>query len=66
MTDNKETYTEVQRAFGSAFADFKVKTKRTDTIRRCDAEATLGTGTGLCDTPLDKHGNCANADKHLS
>jgi hypothetical protein len=62
MTD----ITDDQRAFGSAFADFKVKTKRTDTLQRCDAVCARGTGTGICDTPLDDHGNCANAGQHLS
>lgn len=66
MTDIKEPYTEDQRAFGSAFADFKVKTKRSDTLRRCEAVTKRGTGTGLCDTPLDDHGNCGNAGEHLS
>jgi hypothetical protein len=32
---------------------------------RCDANAKRGTGTGICDRPLDEHGQCDRADKHL-
>jgi hypothetical protein len=66
MNDIKDQYTESQRAFGSAFADFKSRTKRSDGLRRCEETATRGTGTGVCDSPLDEHGNCPNARGHLS
>lgn len=32
---------------------------------RCEADSKRGTGTGLCDAPLDEHGNCPRADRHL-
>lgn len=35
------------------------------TRRRCDANARKGTGTGMCDAPLDEHGNCPNAGNHI-
>lgn len=31
---------------------------------RCGKLATKGTGVGVCDTPLDDHGNCSNASNH--
>jgi hypothetical protein len=34
-------------------------------LHRCEAEARKGTGTGVCDAPLDKHGNCPNVGDHL-
>lgn len=33
--------------------------------KTCDANAKRGTGTGICDRPLDEHGNCPNASNHL-
>lgn len=33
--------------------------------RRCEANARKGTGSGVCDTPLDKHGNCPNVGNHV-
>ncbi len=32
---------------------------------RCDAVAAKGTGTGLCDRPLDDHGQCDRASSHI-
>jgi len=31
----------------------------------CQAEALSGTGTRLCDEPLDEHGNCPRAGRHV-
>lgn len=66
MNESKEPNTDEKSAFGSAFADFKVRTKRSDGLPRCEETAVRGTGTGMCDTPLDEHGNCPNARGHLS
>lgn len=32
---------------------------------RCDANAKRGTGTGMCDHPLNEHGGCPNASNHI-
>lgn len=32
---------------------------------RCGAEARRGTGTGVCDRPLDGHGYCDRASDHI-
>lgn len=32
---------------------------------RCDNAAQRGTGTGVCDTPLDEHGQCSRASDHI-
>lgn len=32
----------------------------------CDANARRGTGTGMCDRPLDEHGQCDRAGDHLA
>lgn len=32
---------------------------------RCDANSRKGTGTGVCDAPLDAHGQCPRADEHV-
>jgi hypothetical protein len=34
-------------------------------MRRCDAQAHRGTGTGRCDGPIDKTGQCVRASQHL-
>lgn len=34
-------------------------------MNRCDAEAKKGTGTGVCNAPLDEHGNCPRAGSHV-
>lgn len=31
----------------------------------CDELAKKGTGLGVCNTPLDEHGNCPNAGNHI-
>jgi len=31
---------------------------------RCNQLAVKGTGVGICDTPLDRYGNCSNAGDH--
>lgn len=33
--------------------------------RRCEAYARRGTGTGLCDQPLDDLGQCSRASDHI-
>lgn len=33
---------------------------------RCEAQARKGTGTGMCDRPLDRHGNCDRAGDHIT
>lgn len=33
---------------------------------RCDADALHGTGFGICDQPLDEHGNCPHASRHVT
>lgn len=33
--------------------------------RRCEAHARKGTGTGMCDRRLDRHGCCDRAGDHL-
>lgn len=33
--------------------------------RRCEALARKGTGTGVCDRPLDEHENCDRASNHV-
>ena len=33
--------------------------------RHCDAQAHKGTGHGICNWPLDEHGNCPNAGRHV-
>lgn len=33
--------------------------------RHCDAHARRGTGTGVCDRPLDRHGGCDRAADHV-
>lgn len=35
-------------------------------IKRCEAEARKGTGTGMCNQPLDEHGNCPRANDHIN
>lgn len=32
---------------------------------RCGADARKGTGSGICDQPLDVHGNCDRASNHV-
>ena len=32
---------------------------------RCDANARIGTGTGMCDQILNAHGQCPRASNHL-
>ena len=32
---------------------------------RCEADAKRGTGTGVCDTPLDAHAQCPRAGQHV-
>lgn len=32
---------------------------------RCEAQARKGTGTGICDRPLDTNGYCDRANDHL-
>jgi hypothetical protein len=34
-------------------------------VTHCDADAVRGTGTGVCDAPLDARGACPRADRHL-
>jgi hypothetical protein len=34
-------------------------------VRRCDENARKGTGYGMCDAPLDRHGGCPNAGNHV-
>lgn len=34
-------------------------------VRYCDANARRGTGTGICDRPLDEIGQCDRASDHL-
>lgn len=34
-------------------------------IEYCLAEAKRGTGTGVCDKPLDERGNCTNPTNHI-
>lgn len=34
-------------------------------MKTCDANSRKGTGTGMCDRPLDEHGNCDRASSHL-
>lgn len=38
---------------------------RPTTPSTCDAEATRGTGTGMCDRPLDERGQCDRAGAHI-
>lgn len=33
--------------------------------KRCDEHARQGTGYGVCDAPLDGHGQCPNAGNHV-
>lgn len=33
--------------------------------RLCDALAKKGTGLGICNAPLDEHGNCPRAGQHI-
>lgn len=33
--------------------------------QRCEANARRGTGTGMCDRPLDAHGYCDRASDHI-
>ncbi len=32
---------------------------------KCSALAYKGTGIGMCDAPLDSHGNCPNYGNHI-
>lgn len=32
----------------------------------CEADSKIGTGTGVCLTPLSKQGDCPRADRHLT
>lgn len=34
-------------------------------VSRCESLAKRGTGEGVCDEPLDEHGNCPKARSHL-
>lgn len=34
-------------------------------MRACEANAKKGTGSGMCDRPLDQHGYCDRASDHL-
>jgi hypothetical protein len=34
-------------------------------VSRCEVAARKGTGEGVCDRPLDKHGQCDRAADHL-
>lgn len=40
-------------------------TRIPDPTATCDANARRGTGTGVCDRPLDQHGQCDRAADHL-
>ena len=42
----------------------RVHGKRQGKTRRCEQMAVKGTGTGICDHPLDEHGQCSNASNH--
>ena len=65
MTDTIDQEPHDPAPFGQAFADFKAKTKRSDGLKRCEELCVRGTGTGICDTPLDDD-ICPNARGHLS
>lgn len=34
-------------------------------VETCDAYARRGTGTGMCNAPLDDHGACSRAGQHI-
>lgn len=34
-------------------------------VEWCDAYARRGTGTGMCNRPLDSHGRCDRASDHI-
>jgi hypothetical protein len=34
-------------------------------VQRCEANAVRGTGTGLCNRPLDEYGYCDRPSDHL-
>lgn len=34
-------------------------------VERCEADARRGTGTGVCDRPLDSYGRCDRASDHV-
>jgi len=34
--------------------------------KKCEENARKGTGTGVCDRPLDKNGRCDRAADHLT
>ena len=50
----------------TASLDLVRATRETIGLRnRCDELAQRGTGAGTCNTPLDEHGNCPVASRHL-
>lgn len=53
-----------RKALGQAQAVAAVKEGR-ELAQRCDQLARRGTGQGVCDAPLDAHGVCVNAGRHI-
>lgn len=51
------------RAYDAAVSDGKRLARKRTVL--CDANAKRGTGTGVCNRPLDEHGQCDRAGDHL-
>lgn len=43
-----------------------VPSPRVTTVRKCEANSQRGTGYGMCDAPLDSHGQCPRAGAHAT
>lgn len=50
---------------GPKVVERNAKRHRLKTVKRCEANAVRGTGTGSCDQPLDEHGNCPRTSDHI-
>lgn len=48
----------------AALATFRDRFPESDYTQYCDQLAVKGTGFGVCDAPLDEHGNCRLAGEH--